>query len=419
MIKNYIKIAWRSILKNKLFSLLNIIGLSVSLCISILLLAYTNKELSFDRMYPKVEEIYRVKMKTTQEYNYQEWVTIPNAVGPAIKKDVPGVIASTRLLRDDFGSPASIMVNQQTFIESGIYLADSSIFSMFDIKFVEGNSTTVFKEKNSIVISQSKKEKLFGSKSAINELIYINQRDTLQITGVFEDLPQHSTLDCEMIYNIMDTRLGQNEYWGNASYETYLQLDNAVDPKIVENNATKLIDKYVEKEDQYFSDFSLQPLKEVHLYSTDFRPGYTSRVGSIGLVKNLLYLAALIALIASINYMNLATARTSRQTKEIGVNKILGASKKQVSTRFYIETFIITLISIAFGFILSLLTIPLFNAITGIEILMHELVTIQMAIALVCCWIVISVLAGSFPAIHGIDKIIEFNWKRSWKKYPY
>ncbi|MGN5954882.1 ABC transporter permease [Sphingobacterium lactis] len=395
-----LKIAWRSIKKNKFFSSLNILGLSISLGIALLLIGYSFYELSFDKMYKHSDDIYRVTMKTSPEYNDEYWPQLPNSVGPAIQQEVPGVIRNARMVRDDFGANASIQVGEKNFVEKGIYLADSSLFSMFDFQFVEGDKASVFKEPKSIVISQSKREKIFGTGPAINQLIYLNQRDTLRVTGVYEDLATNSSLDCEMVYNIMDSWMGKNVYWSNASYETYIQLDATTHADQVANLATALIDKNVKKEDQYFVQFQLQPNTKVHLHSAHLREGISSKAGDFKTVKNLLYLAGLILLIACINYMNLATARTTNYAKEVGVNKVLGASKGQVRLRFFTETFLISTISIGLGLVISILVVPFFNQLTGANLTWTYLFNPLVLLTVLLVWFAITLISGSFPAFY-------------------
>ncbi len=400
MILNYLKIAWRSIKKNKFFSLLNIFGLSISLGIALLLIGYALYELSYDKFFPKGEHIYRVTMQTTPEYDKEIWVDLPNSVGPAIKEEVPGVVNFTRLVKNDFGTPSSILVGEKTFVEKNVYLADSSLFSIFDFQFIDGDKNTVFKDVNSIAISKSRKELLFGDASAIDQLIILNQRDTLKVSAVYEDLPKNSSLDCQMVFNIMDSWMGKNVYWSNASYETYIQVQETADPQTISELSTALINKHVEKSNQYFTDFYLQPLHKVHLYSKSFREGNSPRNGDIDRVKNLLYLAGLVLLIACINYMNLATAKTTLYAKEVGVNKVLGASKKQLRTRFLMETMLLSGISISIGFILCLVGIPLFNNITGAELSYQHFLTVEILLILLACLMITTLFAGSFPAFY-------------------
>src|SRR5690606_7645504 len=238
---------------------------------------------------------------------------VPNAVGPALKNDIPQVKLMTRLIKDDFGATASLKVGDKNFNEERLYLADSSLFKMFDFDFIEGDGQNVFSKPKSIVISKSTKQRLFGSEDAIGKIISVNNRDSLQVTGIYEDLPKNSMIDCELVYNIMDSWMGTNVYWSNASYETYIQLQSEANIHEVQRQATKLIDAYVEKDDQYFTKFFLQPLTKIHLYSLDLRKGYSSRYGDISAINGLLFLSVLVLLIACINYMNLATANSQKR----------------------------------------------------------------------------------------------------------
>src|SRR6185312_11435527 len=151
-------------------------------------------------------------------------------------------------------------------------------------------------------------------------VIYVDNRDTLNVAGVYKDLPQNSTIDCDMIYNIMDSWAGKEVYWGNSSYETYCQLQPGGDVQQVQKQTTALVDKYIEKKNQFFTGFLFQPLTDIHLYSADIRAGFSTRIGSIGTVKALLFLSLLVLGIACINYMNLATARSEKRSKGVGVN---------------------------------------------------------------------------------------------------
>ena len=411
MIRNYFKTAWRNIRANKLFTALNIAGLALGMCVCIILFSFVNTELSFDKMYSNSENIYRVNTETMEEYDYETWATLPNSVGPALKQDIPQVKLMSRLIKDDFGSMASLKVGDRNFNEDALYLADSTLFKMFDFQFIEGNSQTAFAQPNSIVLSQSSQKKLFGSKSAMGESIILNNRDTLQVSGIYADLPENSVIDCSMVYNIMDSWMGKNVYWSNASYETYVQLEPNSNISEVQNLATGLIDKYVDKDNQYFTKFIFQPLREIHLYSADVREGYSTKLGSIATIKSLLFLSLLVVLIACINYMNLATANSRKRAKGIGMSKILGANRSQMLSLFYVETGIMAFISILIGYALSFLALPLFKSITGNELSYHDLFATPILIGLLLIWFVVTLVAGSYPAISmsGISPLVLVN----------
>ena len=399
MFKNYFKIAWRNIQSNRLFTVLNVAGLAFGLCVCIILFAFVSHELSFDKMFKNGKDIYRVNMETTEAYNFEKWAELPNAVGPAMKQDIAQVKSFTRLIKDDFGAPASLKVGDKNFIEKNLYLADSTVFQMFDFDFTEGNAHTVFSQPKSIVISQSAKERLYGDNPAFGKIIYVNSRDTLHITGVYKDLPGNSTIDCAMVYNIMDSWMGKNVSWSNASFETYVQLQPKTDINEIQKQARALINKNVEKEDQYYTKFILQPLSKIHLYSADLRDGYSSRLGSISNVRALVFLALLVLLIACINYSNLATARSQKRGKGVGVNKVLGAGVRQMLMLFFMETGVLSLISILIGFGLAFFTLPLFQQITGTELAASNLLTLPVLLSLFIIWVVVTFVAGSYPAI--------------------
>ena len=398
MIKNYIKIAWRNMTANKLFTLLNMAGLAIGMCVCITLFACISYELSFDSMYKNSKNIYRVNMQTTAQYNYKVWAELPNSVGPAIVQSVPQVQSMTRLIKHDFGARVSIKTGDKNFTEKGLYLADSTVFSLFDMKFTEGDARSAFTNPKSIVLSQSAKKRLYGNEPAFGKIIYINNKDTLHVSGVYADLPTNSTIDCDMIYNIMDSWMGKNVYWSNASYETYCLLQPGANVTQVQAAATSLIDKHVAKDNKYFTDFILQPLTDIHLYSADIREGYSGRIGSIGTVKVLMFLSLLVLLMACINYMNLATARSQKRAKGVGVNKVLGADNRHLLALFYTETALLSFIAIVIGYLLAFAVRPMFHNITGIELSTSAFLAPSILLGLLSTWILVTLIAGSYPA---------------------
>ena len=399
MFKNNFKIAWRNLKAHRLFTLLNIAGLAIGLCICLILFAYVSKELSFDRMYKNAKHIYRVNMQTTEEFNFEKWAKIPNAIGPALVREIPEVKLAARLIKDDFGATASVRVGDKNFAENGLYLADSSLFKIIDFHFIEGTAHSVFIQPNSIVLSQSAKARLFGSEAAIGKIIYVNNRDTLNVSGVYKDLPKSSTIDCAMIYNIMDSWMGKDVSWSNASFETYCLLQPDANIEKVQKQASDLIDKNVSKENKYYTRFLLQPYTKIHLYSSDLKEGYSSRSGSIAQVRTLLLLSLLILLIACINYMNLATARSQKRAKGIGVNKVLGANTRQMLFQLFTETGVLAFIAVVIGYFLSFFLIPFFKNITGVELNSSTLYETPILLSLIIIWLLVTIIAGSYPAI--------------------
>lgn len=398
MVRNYLKIAWRNMVSNKLFTSLNIAGLAIGMCVCITLFACISYELSFDRMFKNSKNIYRVNMQTGADYNYKVWSKLPNAVGPALTQNIPQVKSVTRLIRHDFGGKVSLKTDEKNFTEKDLYMADSTVFKFFDIKFTEGSVQFAFTQPKSIVISQSAKDRLYGKGAAMGKLIYVNNQDTLHVSGVYADLPANSTIDCDMIYNIMDSWAGKNVYWSNSSFETYCLLQPGAKIAQVEAQATALIDKNVNKENRFFTNFMLQPLADIHLYSADIREGYSGRTGSAGSVKALMFLSILVLLIACINYMNLATARSQKRAKGVGVNKVLGANSRHLLALFYTETALLSFIAILLGYVLAFAVQPAFQGVTGIEVNPAALFTAPILLSLLGTWLLVTLLAGSYPA---------------------
>jgi putative ABC transport system permease protein len=398
MIRNYIKIAWRNIVANKLYAVLNIAGLAIGICVCITLIACASYELSFDNMYKNSKNIYRINMQTDAQFNYKVWAQLPGIAGPTILQNIPQVKAVTRMLKYDFGAVVSLKTDQKNLSEKGLYMADPSVLKIFDFNFTEGNAQTAFAHPKSIVLSESAKERLYDNEPAVGKIIYAANRDTFHVSGVYKDLPENSTIDCDMISNIMDSWAGKQVYWGNSSYETYCLLQPGANAEQVQKQATGLIDKYVAKKDQFFTRFMFQPLTDIHLYSADIRAGFSTRIGSIGTVNALLYLSLLVLGIACINYMNLATARSEKRAKGVGVNKVLGADRRHLLALFYTETAVLSFIAIVIGYLACLFLQPLFQNITGIELKPSALTAIPILVGLLLTWVVVTIISGSYPA---------------------
>jgi putative ABC transport system permease protein len=349
-------------------------------------------------MYKNSKNIYRVNMQTGEQYNYKVWAQVPNSVGSALLQSIPQIKTATRLIKHDFGAKVSLKTDEKNFTETGLYMADSTVFGMFDINFIEGNAHTAFSQPKSVVISLAAKERLYGKASALGKTIYVNNSDTLHVAGVYNNLPANSTIDCDMIYNIMDSWAGQNVYWSNASYETYCLLQPSANLAQIEAQASALIDKNVQKENKFFTGFIFQPLADIHLYSANIREGYSSRMGSISTVKALTFLSLLVLIIACINYMNLATARSQKRAKGIGVNKVLGANTRNLLALFYAETALLSFIAIIIGYAAAFTVQPLFQQITGIELKPEAFFATPILLGLLSTWLFVTLVAGSYPA---------------------
>ncbi|MDO6491208.1 MULTISPECIES: ABC transporter permease [unclassified Cellulophaga] len=400
MFKNHIKIAWRGLKMDKMFSALNILGLSIGLTIAILLFSFISFEKSFDKQYKSYSDIYRVLVNTTGDaFDKEIMATAPAAVAPALKEELPTIKYAARMLQHSFGETAFIKANNNNFLEKGLFWCDQELFSIFDTKFIKGDPASAITRPNTVVLSKSAAEKYFGTIDPMGKTIKVDDKTELEVTGVFEDFAKNSTVDCNLIASFSTTYFFKEPSWSNSSFETYVQLKDNASKMASENQMQQILDKNVDKQGQWYT-LSLQPLSEVHLYSKGYTSTYTSRIGSISEIKNLSFLALLILLIACVNYMNLMTARSQKRAKDVGINKTLGASSKSLVARFYAETGLLTLIALCIGIALSIAIIPVFNSITGASLDYKFLITPTFIIGVCVVWLVTTLVAGSYPAFY-------------------
>ena len=398
MITYYLKIAWRNFKSSKLFSLLNLLGLSVAIAVCIPLFLFIGKERSFDSGYANKDHIYRVNLIPHQKSD-ETWGSVPNAVAPAMMQDIPEISYAARMLKNGFGTPASLRVGQENFKEDLLYWSDPELFKIFDFQFTAGEGKNPLQEDNAAVINESESRRLFGEASPLGKTIIVDNGPTLVVRGVYKDLPDNSSIDPAMIANFKSSRMSRSIYWSNASYETFCLLKPGSDIKIVNQKVQALTAKYIkDPSDRWFS-LSLQPLSEIHLHSAQVMDTYISRIGDIKTVRQIGLLGLLIILIACINYMNLATAKSEKRAREVGINKTLGATRKQMVLRFYADTALLAFLSVVTGFLLSFGSLFLFNSISGSHLAMTDLFGLPTLLFLMVIWVLVTLLAGSYPAL--------------------
>ena len=346
-------------------------------------------------MYNNEKSIYRV-LTVTEDYGVI--ANSPNAVGPAVKANIPEVRHAVRMIKHDFGTNAFIKAGNNEFIEKNFYSCDSTFFQIFDVPFISGNPLTALSRPNTVVLSETTAKTYFGDQDPMGKNIKLDNEKNLEVTGVYEDFPENSTLDCNVIASFNTAGFSEDS-WSNASFETFLLLNDQANISSVENKMQKMIEKNVGKDNQWYT-LSLQPLSKVHLYSANITDSYSSRNGDIKEVRNLSFLVLIILLIASINYMNLSTAQSQKRAKEVAINKTLGASLRHLITRFYAETAILTFLGLLTGILLAILALPAFNSITGKNLDVNSLLHINFVAGLLIMWIVITLISGSYPALY-------------------
>ncbi|MEO8710562.1 MAG: FtsX-like permease family protein [Parafilimonas sp.] len=397
MFTNYLKIAWRNLRKNKLYSAINIFGLAAGLAACLLIGVYIIHELSYDKFNANANRIVRATMEYGQSGTVNNIATTGTKVGPQFKRIFPSVEAYTRT----FISHNVVKSGDKIFDEPRILYADPSFFKIFSFHIIEGNPSTALDAPDKIVITQSMAKKYFGDEDALNKTFTSGGKD-LRVSAVCEDVPQNSQIKFDFATQFLNLGNGVDaEQWWTANWITYFLLRDEkgiplLQQQIADYMKTAAVRAEANLEGSDYLTFHLEPLTKVHLYSSlaGFEPN-----GSITYIYMFAIIALLILIIACANYTNLATAQSAGRTGEIGMRKVMGASKRQVFMQFMGESLLLTFVAAILAFVLSVFLIPYFNNITGKQFTAEVLMQPLSITALIVCAIFVSFFAGLYPAL--------------------
>lgn len=398
MFRHFFKLASRSLLKSPLFTGLNVLGLALGLGVSTLLLLHVRQELSFDRYHRQMRLIYRVVLDVPNpEGPVERLATAPNALGPAMKAQIPAVGKTARILQHEFGKPAFVVAGDKKLVEPKLIWADPELVDIFDLPVLAGDLKATLARPNTVALSRSAALKYFGTAAPIGQTLQIDRMKSVEIGAVFEDFPAHSSLDADMIGSFCTIRwANQRQTWDNASFETWVLLGDGAERPAVERQMAALLDQNVTKADQYYSLW-LQPLADVHLFSTQMQSNDT-RAGDPRQVGLLAALALAVLLIACFNYMNLATARSQLRFREVGIHKTMGASRGRLGFRFYAETGVLVAVSMVLALGGLFVAIPLFNQLADSQLHYADLLLPSNLAILAGIGLAITLCAGAYPA---------------------
>ena len=402
MFRNYLKTAFRNLGKNKLYSGINIIGLTVGLAACLLIGVFISHELSYDKFNKNADKIVRVTMEYSNAGTVNTNATTGTKVGPQFKRTFPAVEEYTRT----FISHGIIKYGEKIFDEQRILFADQPLFKIFSFNLLEGNAATALDAPDKIVLTKSMAEKYFGNdpgnyRDAINKTITAFGKN-LTVSAICEDVPQSSQIKFDFVTQFFNLHNGVKvEKWWEANWITYLLVRDKKDipqlqQQIVAYMKTNEVRTDARLEGNNYLTYHLEPLKTVHLRSSlaGFEPN-----GNMTYIYMFAVIALLILIIASANYTNLATAQSTGRGNEIGMRKVLGASKKQVFFQFIGESTVITFLSSALALGLGIFLIPYFNNVTGKEFTSEVLLQPVPVISLAVFAILVSFLAGFYPAM--------------------
>lgn len=366
MIKNYFKTAWRSLWKNKFYTVINISGLAVGLATGIMLLLWVQNELSYDKFNKDYKNIYQLSSHFKSNGENLTWKGVPGPLA-VYAKSIPEVQSVVRTQRE-FDQVLSDKNKNKMFNGNVVAVVDSGFFSMFSFHLLSGNIATVFPNNNSVVITQSTAQKLFANEEAMGKII-VFQKNNFTVTGVLQDFPENSSIRYDAIFPMglyaqQFTEGGGNGDWktidedmGNYSFTTYVKLQPDAN-SVKTGQAFSAAYKKARNGDSDAS-FQLQNLADIHLVSAD------GNNAALRMVQIFMLVVILLLIIASINYVNLSTARSLIRAKEVSIRKIVGAKKQQLFFQFTVETILLFCFATALAIVLIFLLMPLYNNISG------------------------------------------------------
>ncbi len=411
MIKNYFKLAWRNILKNKLFSFVNISGLAIGLSCFLLIALYIQDELSFDRYNAHADRLYRVNTDAKMGGVEALLPMTSDMMGGLLKKDYPEVEEYTRIYT--FNGSKLIKGNNEYIMEENVAHVDSTFFDVFTLPAIDGNTKTALDEPNSVVLTRSYAKKYFGTVNVVGRTLDLKENGVpvaYRINAVIEDIPENSHFRFNMLFSMRNA----NYQWGqigNLNFYTYLLLKKGTDYKAFEKKLDQFTERYLlpyiyarmniksrgefEKAGNKAS-FSLIPVTDIHLFSD--RPKEIGPQGNIQYIYIFAAVALFILIIACFNFMNLSTARSTSRAREVGIRKVLGTGRRELVSQFLVESVLTCILSMLIAVGIVLLMLPAFNTIADKMIGLRNIFKPELITLIIGLPLVTGILAGIYPA---------------------
>jgi putative ABC transport system permease protein len=399
MFKNYLKIAWRNIIRHKGYSFINIFGLAAGVACCILIMVWVQNELSFDRFNSKADRIYRLYNELTLNGRTRTAPVVSAPVAPALRQSFPEVESAVRIL--SFYN-TTVKYGEKEFREDQVYFADNSIFDIFSLPLSQGNPKSALASGYTAVITEKTARRYFGAENPMGKLLKFGDGREYAITGVMNNMPSNSHIQFDILCSFA-TWLAENkqeaEMWGRINLYTYVLLAPGTDLRQFHAKIDRLIDEKIGKDLKKVGGslkFHLQPLTRIHLHS-DFEMD-PSKTGDIKTVFLFSGVALFILFIACINFINLATARYANRAMEVGLKKTLGASRGSLARQFLGESFFVAFLAVLFACLFAVLLLPLLRSLSGQEFSAAIFMKPLYLSSFVFFTVLVGVLAGSYPA---------------------
>ncbi|HEY5747585.1 MAG TPA: ABC transporter permease [Chryseolinea sp.] len=400
MFRNYLKVTFRTLLKSKAFSFINILGLTIGISTCILITLYVLDELSYDRFHANAGRIFRLTelLHLPREVRPQTVTSPP--MGPALLQNFPEVQKMVRINK----SSRQLAYGDVKFFDTRVWYADSTLFQIFTFPMIKGNPDKALTEPYSIVLTEKAAKRYFGDADPLGKTMALSDTITLTVTGLIADVPTNSHIQFDVVMSRSTISAVNNnepeDNWFNNGYYTYILLPEGYDYKQLEAKFPAFLEKQMAEEKKnsgLWYDFVLQPLPFIHLRSTtpyDIGPN-----GNIKYVYIFSIIAILVLLIACANYVNLATARSVNRAKELGMRKVIGARRGQLIVQLLGESFLLTWIAFVLAMAIVMAALPSFNMLTGKTMSAWVLLRPEVITTVVVIFLLIGVLAGAYPAL--------------------
>ncbi|MDB5130295.1 MAG: FtsX-like permease family protein, partial [Mucilaginibacter sp.] len=402
MIKNYLKIAWRNVVSNKVYSAINILGLAAGMAVALIIALWVFNEYSYDKFLPNYKQLYQIELNFSSQHDGEHTQTpLALPLVDVLRKEIPGIRYVAEADFIGWMNHNLLVGNKKLYLGGGA--THSDFFKIFQYPFVKGNARSALTETYSIVLTESTAKALFGNADPMNKFIRIDNNQTLKVTGVLKDIPKNATLQFGYLTPFSfkelteDWMKGARTMWTNNSFTAYVELQPGVTKEQI---APKIINIVYQKSPQMRAGHPkviLHAVKDWHLYS-EFKNGKEAG-GFIDYVKMFSIIGILVLIIACINFMNLSTARSEKRAREVGVRKAIGSQRKDLIFQFLTESILITIIAFLFSIIFTQLALPYFNTLIGSAITIpyaNPLFWIIMILYIVAT----GLLAGSRPAFY-------------------
>jgi putative ABC transport system permease protein len=409
MFKNYFKVTFRNLWRNKGFSAINILGLATGLAVFLLIVLYVFDEMSYDRYNEKADRIYRLHSDLFFNGTQLNSAQVPEPLALTLKKDYPQIEEMVR-----FNNQGDILVKKgnNNIKDHNAVFADSGFFKVFTVSMIVGDPSTALNEPNSIVIDETTAKKYFNTTDIVGKTLYVDNSTNCKITGVIKDIPPQSHFHFSFIRPLRDSYRGNVDNWLSSNKQSYVLVRPGVTQAELQKLVNATINKYLAPQLQAILHTSIKelqqkgnqfnypviPLTDIHLHSEQSDEFEAN--GNDTSVYIFSVIAVLILLIACVNFMNLSTARSANRAKEVGIRKVAGSVRSSLITQFLTESVLISFCSLLFALALSAFLLPLFNQLSGKEMQVSTLFSSWLLPVLIVLIFVVGGIAGSYPAFY-------------------